>query len=204
MTFTSPHAWRVVRRRRGVRGWLRTTFATRALLTVMGIGGVLLATALSVMPEDRDLDHLAHRLDSIGVATTAHDAEIWYCSGKCSDGGHTRALVALPTGELRVPLRGSNPDTYDMPERKWAPASAESGYAGSLDVLYDPAAPEATVMATSDVNDWVRGERATSVQDDVYVAFFGLGAAALAGLVLAWATFTPRGERANGFGRHLA
>lgn len=162
------------------------TVLTAACKGGLVIGGLAFVVGLTFLPGDRDLSELAHRLDTAGAATAAHDAEVWHaCTRKsCNDSDHVRAVVELPAGAHRVLLHGSFSTTDGLPEEEWSPATTETGYAGTVDVLFDPTSPDDSVMATADVRAWVDGDAKNTVTEDCIITFGGAAVAVVSGIGL--------------------
>ena len=160
----------------------------RALVIGLFVGIVCTFVGSLLTAGDHGLARLANRLHAEGVSTTAHGGQVWHeCTQKrCTGSDHVRAEVQLPAGTRMVMLHGSNADTDGLRENHWSLASDATGYAGTVDVLYDPSDPANTVMATADVRAWVSGGNATAVRDDVIVTLSAVALALLCALGLLW------------------
>ncbi|MBD8057791.1 hypothetical protein IC607_02270 [Cellulomonas sp. JH27-2] len=184
---------------------MRSRLMTGLLGGGLIIGVVAFGAGLIYTPGDYELSRLAHGLDATGVETTARDAEIWHrCTYKgCTDSDHVRAVVELPSGPDRVTLRGSRPVVDDLPESAWSAATPETGYDGTVDVVFDAADPGGTVMATADVASWVTGYSSTTVTEDVVAIVISAAVALGCGWALAWrAGFRMRRAVVGRRGRH--
>jgi hypothetical protein len=151
------------------------------ILVVVGVafGGA----AVGGLHGDQADERLARAL-ATGATATAHDAEIWRaCSGRhcIADHDAVRAAVDLPDGTVQAELRGAWPETGGAPVDEWFPATADTGYADSFIVRYDPADPRGTVMAQSDIQGWRSGEMSAT---DVAIAIMA-GVVLVGGLALA-------------------
>ncbi len=182
-------------------------FSRNAVLTALIVVGAFFVTALVITPGDRATAALAHELYAHGTATSAHDAQIYRaCTGRgCTDTDHVRAVVELPGAEQTVRLHGSHPNTADCPTEQWTDAGLASGYAGTLDVLYDPTDPANTVMAVSDVHAWLFGEDRDTVSTDLWVLVGSFVVLVFICGVTMWrAGVRLRWPGTSGHGRHLA